>query len=59
MLMAAMGAMFSASAQAPLDIRMALVIGNSAYPAAPLANPANDARGSGSNVRGRSSRWPS
>jgi uncharacterized caspase-like protein len=36
---------FSAAAQAPLDIRVALVIGNSAYagPAA-LVNPANDAK---------------
>jgi len=36
---------FSANAQAPLDIRIALVIGNAAYAgSAALANPANDAR---------------
>lgn len=35
---------FAASAQAPLDIRMALVIGNSAYAVSPLPNAANDAR---------------
>lgn len=34
----------SAHAQAPLDVRVALVIGNSAYLLAPLVNPANDAR---------------
>ena len=35
----------SAEAQAPLDIRIALVIGNGAYPgAAALRNPTNDAR---------------
>ncbi len=35
---------FSASAQAPLDIRVALVIGNAAYAGvAALANPVNDA----------------
>ena len=44
---------FSASAQAPLDIRVALVIGNSAYANAnPLANPANDARAMGDTLRG-------
>jgi hypothetical protein len=37
-------AVASAGAQAPLDIRVALIIGNSAYVAAPLGNPANDAR---------------
>jgi uncharacterized caspase-like protein len=37
-------AAFSVSAQAPLDIRVALVIGNAAYAgAAALANPVNDA----------------
>ena len=35
---------FSASAQAPAELRVALVIGNAAYATAPLANPANDAR---------------
>ena len=39
----AMGAV-SVSAQAPTDLRLALVIGNSAYVGAPLLNPANDAR---------------
>ncbi len=35
----------AASAQAPLDVRVALVIGNAAYAgSAALANPANDAR---------------
>ena len=46
------GLFFSAQAQAPLDIRIALVIGNSAYPAAPLLNPANDARAMGDTLRG-------
>lgn len=41
----------SASAQAPLDIRVALVIGNSAYPASPLANPVNDARAMSETLR--------
>jgi hypothetical protein len=36
-------AIFSAAAQAPLDVRLALVIGNGAYAGAPLPNPANDA----------------
>jgi uncharacterized caspase-like protein len=40
-----------AQAQAPLDIRIALVIGNSAYALAPLANPANDARDMGQSLR--------
>lgn len=39
-------------AQAPLDIRVALVIGNSAYAGAPLLNPANDARAMGDTLRG-------
>jgi Caspase domain len=34
----------STHAQAPADLRVALVIGNAAYAAAPLANPANDAK---------------
>jgi hypothetical protein len=42
----------AASAQAPLDVRVALVIGNSAYPGAPLANPVNDARAMGESLRG-------
>ena len=38
-------ASFSALAQAPLDVRIALVIGNSAYVSAPpLTNPSNDAK---------------
>jgi uncharacterized caspase-like protein len=38
-------AVASVGAQAPLDIRVALIIGNSAYVGAPvLGNPANDAR---------------
>ena len=37
-------ASFHAEAQAPLDVRIALVIGNSAYRAVPeLTNPRNDA----------------
>lgn len=40
-----------AIAQAPIDIRIALVIGNSAYPNSPLANPANDARSMGEALR--------
>lgn len=39
-------------AQAPLDIRVALVIGNSAYAGAPLLNPANDARAMADTLRG-------
>ena len=35
---------FAAEAQAPIDLRVALVIGNSAYPGAPLLNPGNDAK---------------
>ena len=41
----------SAVAQAPLDVRMALVIGNGAYPGSPLANPANDARAMAATLR--------
>ena len=41
----------SAAAQAPLDIRVALVIGNSAYPFSPLANPVNDARAMSETLR--------
>ncbi|MBK6294354.1 MAG: caspase family protein [Rhodoferax sp.] len=46
------GLCFSASAQAPLDVRMALVIGNSAYPSSPLVNSINDARAMGDTLRG-------
>jgi hypothetical protein len=42
----------SVSAQAPLDIRVALVIGNSAYVGAPLPNPVNDARAMAEVLRG-------
>ena len=42
---------FTATAQAPLDFRLALVIGNSAYADAPLLNPANDARSVGEALR--------
>ncbi|MBI2725469.1 MAG: caspase family protein [Polaromonas sp.] len=34
----------SVSAQAPIDVRVALIIGNSAYATSPLVNPANDAQ---------------
>ena len=37
-------AVAAASAQAPVDVREALVIGNSAYAGAPLENPVNDAQ---------------
>jgi uncharacterized caspase-like protein len=37
-------AIAAAQAQAPIDLRVALVIGNAAYAAAPLVNPANDAK---------------
>lgn len=41
------------SAQAPVDLRIALVIGNAAYAgAAALANPANDAKAMGEALRG-------
>lgn len=43
---------FSAGAQAPLDVRVALVIGNSAYAgAAALPNPVNDARAMAESLR--------
>lgn len=49
----ALGAMAaSAQANAPLDIRLALVIGNSAYPGtAALSNPANDAKAMSEQLR--------
>jgi hypothetical protein len=43
---------FPAQAQAPLDVRIALVIGNSAYVGAPLVNPANDARAMSETLSG-------
>jgi hypothetical protein len=45
------GLCFTAQAQAPLDIRIALVIGNSAYPGSPLVNPVNDSRAMGQALR--------
>jgi uncharacterized caspase-like protein len=51
-LAALIGLSFPALAQAPRDIRVALVIGNSAYATAPLANPSNDARAMGDTLRG-------
>lgn len=50
--LAVLGLCLSAQAQAPLDVRIALVIGNSAYANAPLVNPANDARDMGDTLRG-------
>ena len=50
--MAIAGLCFSVQAQAPGDVRVALVIGNSAYTGAPLVNPANDARAMGDTLRG-------
>ena len=46
-----LGLCFTAQAQAPLDIRIALVIGNSAYPGSPLINPVNDSRAMGDALR--------
>ena len=43
---------FSAAAQAPLDVRIALVIGNASYPGgAALSNPLNDAQAMGALLR--------
>ena len=42
---------YTAHAQAPLDIRVALVIGNAVYSGAPLINPVNDARAMGEALR--------
>ena len=44
LLCGALLAALAAEAQAPVDLRVALVIGNSAYPGAPLLNPGNDAK---------------
>ena len=45
-------ACFSAAAQAPEDVRVALVIGNATYPGpAALANPANDAAAMGGTLK--------
>lgn len=43
---------FAAAAQAPGDLRIALVIGNATYAASPLANPANDAKAMSETLRG-------
>lgn len=40
------------AAQAPVDIRVALVIGNSSYPESSLSNPANDAKAMSASLRG-------
>lgn len=45
-------ASFPVSAEAPRDIRVALVIGNSAYAVSPLLNPVNDARAMSEALRG-------
>lgn len=50
--MAITGLCFTAQAQAPLDIRIALVIGNSSYATSPLVNPRNDARAMATTLRG-------
>ncbi len=43
---------FSATAQAPSDVRIALIIGNSAYPGdMKLANPSNDAKDMAATLR--------
>jgi hypothetical protein len=42
----------SAQAEAPTDVRVALVIGNAAYPGAPLTNPVNDAKGMADVLKG-------
>jgi hypothetical protein len=41
----------TAHPQAPAELRVALVIGNSAYAAAPLVNPANDAQAMSATLR--------
>ncbi len=41
-----------AQAQAPADLRVALVIGNAAYARAPLLNPANDAQAMAKALKG-------
>lgn len=43
---------FGAAAQGSQDLRIALVIGNSAYVGAPLPNPVNDARAMADTLRG-------
>ena len=41
-----------ARAQAPVDLRVALVVGNAAYHEAPLVTPANDAKAMSDTLRG-------
>ena len=41
-----------ARAQSSADVRVALVIGNAAYPSAPLITPSNDAKAVGDTLRG-------
>jgi uncharacterized caspase-like protein len=51
--MALMVSLMPTAAQAPIDLRVALVIGNAAYPGvAALANPGNDAKAMGDALRG-------
>jgi Caspase domain len=51
-LLFAVGTLLPTVAQAPSDIRIALVIGNAAYPgSAALANPGNDAKAMGETLR--------
>jgi Caspase domain len=51
--MALMASLMPTAAQAPIDLRVALVIGNAAYPGvAALANPGNDAKAMGDALRG-------
>ena len=49
---AALLALSCAQAQAPTDLRVALVIGNAAYADAPLVNPSNDARAMSATLKG-------
>ena len=52
-LLFAAGTLLPSIAQAPSEVRIALVIGNAAYPgAAALANPGNDAKAMGETLRG-------
>ncbi|HEY0819738.1 MAG TPA: caspase family protein [Rhizobacter sp.] len=46
------GLVVSAHAQAPSELRVALVIGNAAYAVAPLVNPVNDARAMSNTLKG-------
>ena len=52
-MVSAFGTLLPSIAQAPADVRIALVIGNAAYPgAAALVNPGNDAKAMGETLRG-------